>query len=230
MQVPRTRGLISGLVLIVLGIWGAIIPFVGPYFNYGFTPDSGFSFTWGRLWLDILPGVLALVGGLLLVGGANRGNLGLGSWLGIVAGAWFVIGPSVSTLWNHGMPDHGGPIGSGTGLHFVEQIGFFYALGALILYFAATTLGRISVRGVRDAERAGEAAGAEGAHRRTGRDEGTGRQAAPATAPRREAAREPAPARGPEGEGTGGGGIRGGAPRGGGADDPDAGGGARRMG
>ena len=33
---PRSRGIVVGLCLVALGIWGAIIPFVGPYFHYAF--------------------------------------------------------------------------------------------------------------------------------------------------------------------------------------------------
>ena len=36
----RTRGGISGIMLILLGACGAVIPFVGPYFGYAYTPDT----------------------------------------------------------------------------------------------------------------------------------------------------------------------------------------------
>jgi len=57
MRVPRTRGAGSGLMLILLGAWGALIPFVGPYFHFAYTPDAAWTWTWGRFFLEIVPGV-----------------------------------------------------------------------------------------------------------------------------------------------------------------------------
>ena len=34
LQMRRSRGAFSGFLLILLGLWGALIPFVGPYFHY----------------------------------------------------------------------------------------------------------------------------------------------------------------------------------------------------
>src|SRR5262245_44482263 len=45
MQMPRSRGAMSGFLLILLGAWGALIPFVGPYFNFAFTPDQEWFWT-----------------------------------------------------------------------------------------------------------------------------------------------------------------------------------------
>ena len=63
---PRSRGLVVGLCLVVLGIWGAIIPFVGPYFHYAFINLQRWHFIYGRLWLDIIPGAATFFAGLLL--------------------------------------------------------------------------------------------------------------------------------------------------------------------
>jgi hypothetical protein len=43
LRVPRSRGAVSGVALILLGLWGALIPFVGPYFHYAYTPDTGWT-------------------------------------------------------------------------------------------------------------------------------------------------------------------------------------------
>src|SRR5262249_52014882 len=48
LQVPRSRGAVSGLLLVLLGLWGALIPLVGPYFHYAYTPDSAWTLTAGR--------------------------------------------------------------------------------------------------------------------------------------------------------------------------------------
>ena len=34
LRVRRSKGAIGGLLLALLGSWGALIPFVGPYFHY----------------------------------------------------------------------------------------------------------------------------------------------------------------------------------------------------
>ena len=72
MWVPRSRGAVSGILLIVLGVWGALIPFVGPYFSFSFVPDEEWTWTSGRGWLEMLPGVVTVIGGILLLLSANR--------------------------------------------------------------------------------------------------------------------------------------------------------------
>ena len=47
----RSRGAMSGFLLILLGVWGALIPFVGPYFDFAFTPDQAWAWTDARGWL-----------------------------------------------------------------------------------------------------------------------------------------------------------------------------------
>src|ERR1700759_383238 len=78
MRLPRTTGLLSGLIVIVLGVWGALIPFIGPYFHYAFGNFDKWHFTSNRLWLDVVPGVVAVVGGWMLFTGsrAKSGLLG----------------------------------------------------------------------------------------------------------------------------------------------------------
>jgi hypothetical protein len=149
MYVARSRGMLSGLLLVLLGLWGALIPFVGPYFSYAYTPDQAWVWTWGRFWLEVLPGVAAILGGLMLIGTAHRAVGVFAGWLASAAGAWFVVGPTLSRLWNPPFGSAGRPVGDTTRQVF-EQIGFFYGLGAVILFLAAQALGRFTVRSVRD--------------------------------------------------------------------------------
>jgi hypothetical protein len=151
MRIPRTRGALSGFLLIILGIWGALIPFIGPYFKYSYTPDSTWTWTAGRLWLEVVPGVVAIVGGLILLTTANRANAVIGGWLASAAGAWFVVGPVVSRLWGGDAGDAGSPVG-GNKRQVIEQLGFFSGLGVVILFLAAHAAGRVTVRSVRDLE------------------------------------------------------------------------------
>lgn len=141
-------------MLVLLGAWGAIAPFIGPSFNFAFTPDKSWQWTAGRGWYEVLPGVVAFVGGLLLLFAAKRSVTLLGAWLGVLAGAWFIVGPPLSTQISLGSIGH--PQGSNSGLRIAEELAFFSGLGALILFFAAAAFGRLSVvtlRDVRSAER-----------------------------------------------------------------------------
>src|ERR1700712_877885 len=107
MQIPRTRGAASGLLLIVLGIWGALIPFVGPYFDFAYSPEQPWVWTEARGWLEVLPGAVAVVGGFLLLSSRNRATAMLGGWLGVIAGAWFVTGRAFAQVLAVG--EAGGP-------------------------------------------------------------------------------------------------------------------------
>jgi hypothetical protein len=163
MRVVRSRGALSGFLIMLLGLWGALIPFVGPYFHYAYTPDTVWTWTAGRLWLMILPGAAAVVAGLLLMTTANRSVGVFAGWLASLAGAWFIVGPVLGRLWNGAEGAAGTPVG-GTARQVWEQIGFFDGLGAVILFLGALALGRFTVTSVRDlraAERARGVAPAE---------------------------------------------------------------------
>jgi hypothetical protein len=83
----------------------------------------------------------------------NRATGVFAGWLAAAAGTWFIVGQTVSTIWNHGASQAGRPLGS-TFLRMIEQLGYFYAVGAAILFLAALALGRLSVVSARDVLRA----------------------------------------------------------------------------
>jgi hypothetical protein len=142
MSVPRSRGAACGLLIVLLGIWGGLMPYIGSSFDYTFTPDSTWTWTAGRFWLELLPGLAAVLGGVVLIISGNRLVATLGGWLAAAAGAWFVVGPLVSPLWNTDFI--GQPVGDKVD-RSVEQIGLFYGLGAAIVFLAAFALGRLAV-------------------------------------------------------------------------------------
>ncbi|WP_238815324.1 hypothetical protein [Nocardia brasiliensis] len=148
LRIPRSRGALGGLAVLLLGIWGALIPFLGPYFDFAFTPDEAWVWTSARGWLEVLPGGCAIVGGFLMLTSRNRLVAGFGGWLAAAAGVWFVIGPFVADLLRLGAV--GDPVATSDLKRTVLQLTFFYGLGALILFFAASSLGRLSVRSARD--------------------------------------------------------------------------------
>src|SRR5258705_12015925 len=108
LQMPRSRGAASGFLLILLGAWGALIPFVGPYFDFAFTPDQEWTWTIARGWLEVLPGAATVVGGLLLLGSRNRATAMIGGWLAVLAGACVVGGRALAGPL--GIGDVGAPV------------------------------------------------------------------------------------------------------------------------
>ena len=154
LQMRRSRGAFSGFLLMLLGLWGALIPFIGPYFHYAYTPDKAWTYNTGRLWLELLPGAAVFFGGFLLVIARGRHIAMFGALLAAAAGAWFTLGPVLSPLWNHHIPMGGSPASATVYMRIMEQIGFFTALGVVIVFVAAAALGRISsvASGIREIE------------------------------------------------------------------------------
>jgi hypothetical protein len=131
-----------------LGIGGALIPFVGPYFDFSFTPDRAWAWTGARGWLEVLPGAATAVGGFLLLSSRNRFTAMLGGWLTVFAGSWFVMGRAVAGPW--GLGDVGTPVAATEAKRTALELTYFYGLGALIIFLGAVPLGRLSVRSARD--------------------------------------------------------------------------------
>ncbi|WP_240630981.1 hypothetical protein [Mycolicibacterium sp. GF69] len=159
MRMPRSRGAASGFLLILLGAWGALAPFIGPLFDFAYSPNQAWMWTTGRGWLQVLPGVVTVLGGLLLLMSRNRATAMFGGWLAVAGGAWFIIGRALAGPL--GMGDAGVPVAATEAKRVALELAFFYGLGALIVFLGAAALGRISVRSVRDVEWADRPVAAE---------------------------------------------------------------------
>jgi hypothetical protein len=158
LRVPRSRGALSGVLLVLLGLWGGLIPFVGPYADFAYTPNNTWVFNADRFWLNVLPALAVGLGGLIVLFSANRAVAVFGAWLATLGGGWFIVGPTVSPLWKAaGVSATGAPIGT-EAKQVAEQLAFFTGLGALAVFFAALALGRFTVVGIREARYAREAA------------------------------------------------------------------------
>lgn len=157
-RVPRTRGVLCGFLLVLLGAWAGLAPFIGPYFNFAYTPDTNWTYTSGRLWLEILPGAGAFLGGLIVMSSVHRVFAMFGGCLASLAGAWLVVGPPLSGMYS--IPHVGTPVGTHK-RQVLETLGFFTGLGVLIVFLAAVALGRFAVIGIREVEEAEEEAEAE---------------------------------------------------------------------
>ena len=138
----RTRGALTGLGLMLLGAWGAVIPFVGPYFDYSYSPDTTWTWTAARGYLEVAPGAVTFVAGLVLLMTRNRFVGVAAGWSAIVAGAWFVVGPLLAPLWDANAL--GRPTGGARDIA-LQQIGIFFGLGGAIMLLAGIAVGRFSM-------------------------------------------------------------------------------------
>src|SRR5947209_11004764 len=132
-----------GLLLVALGAWGGLVPFVGHYFHFALGPDKSWDWTTARLYLDVLPGVATVLGGLILMGAGPRGSARLGALLALAGGIWFAIGPEISQLRHAG-----GAQGAGHGSahrQMLEMLTYHTGLGVVIAALAAYALPRFPV-------------------------------------------------------------------------------------
>jgi hypothetical protein len=139
---------VSGSLLILLGAWGGLVPFIGPYFGYFYGPDKTWVFNSDRLWLSVLPAAAAFVGGLIVLA-APRASAPA-ALLAALGGVWLVVGAPVLAVVKPGTgpgapgTSPGAMFGAAT-MHMLENIGFFSGLGVVIVFFGALALGRSGV-------------------------------------------------------------------------------------
>jgi hypothetical protein len=138
-----------------------LVPFFGPSFDFTYAPgpDTTWHWTAARGWLEVLPGAVAVLGGLLLILSANRIVTMVAAWLAAAAGAWLVIAPAMADPLdlNLGTPNPA----SSVGVRALESILYFLGIGAAIVFVASLALGRLSVHGLKDVRAAERRAAAE---------------------------------------------------------------------
>ena len=135
-----------GLLLAALGAWGAIVPFVGPKFDYPFPAGSDVSaWHWSETaWqLSLLPGIATFYGGMILLGllGTVRIAPAVGALVALAGGAWFVLGAEFSRLWTT-------PPADGTGSDWMiiaTNVGYHEGLGVAIAALSAFALGMLTL-------------------------------------------------------------------------------------
>jgi hypothetical protein len=147
-HMPRTRGAVTGLLLILLGAWGALVPFFGPHINWAYATDPAWTWTAAKGWLEVLPGAAAAVGGLLLLVSGNRASAAFGGWLAALAGAWFVVGRAFTSTLGSG--DVGQPVAATDLKRALLEVTYFTGLGALIVFLGGAAVARVAVRHARD--------------------------------------------------------------------------------
>jgi hypothetical protein len=127
----------AGLVILIAGLWGGLVPFVGPSFHFALGPAHTWTWSSGRFFLSVLPALAAVIGGLLLLGRGPRAGGRIGALLALVGGIWFAIGPTVSLLW---ATDAVGLAHGAKATRMLEMLTYHTGLGVLIATFAAYAL------------------------------------------------------------------------------------------
>ena len=146
---------LAGVVTTLLGIWGGIIPFIGPSFSYSADGSAAWKMTSAHLWLAVIPGAVAFVCGLVMllvaprtVTGSGRGALGLAGLFAVLAGAWFVVGdlawPVVTTATGYfvaaaPLRELGYQVGYGLGPGLLIVLGGAFALGWIARHQVVST-------------------------------------------------------------------------------------------
>jgi hypothetical protein len=156
LHMPRSRGAVSGLLLLILGAWGALIPFIGPYFHFAYPPGQAWVWSTARAWLEVFPGLVTAAGGFLLLISGNRATAMFGGWLAVISGVWFIVGRTLAPTLRLG--DIGRPLATTDAKRAVVEIGSFSGLGALIVFLGGAVLARVTIRTARDVELARQAA------------------------------------------------------------------------
>ena len=116
---------------------------IGPIFNFGFFNDNTWDFSAKQWELQLIPGGVAVLGGLLLMT-PSSGLGSFGALLAFAAGGWLIVSPVLYPLWSSGDVKTFGS----EGMKALRWVGHFYGPGGLILYFAGYAHGLFSRRTV----------------------------------------------------------------------------------
>ncbi len=146
-SVTSDRARRTGLILIILGFVGALVPFVGPSFDFGMGDTPAWTWTEGRATLHLAPGIAAMVGGLMLMRGRARDTQRLGAIVAAAGGTWFIIAPTLHPLWATPSMDMGGMSGMGDSAlsSALSSLVYHYGTGVVIALLAAYALGSLAV-------------------------------------------------------------------------------------
>jgi hypothetical protein len=132
-----------GVLVIAVSAWGGIVAYVGPTFDFD-TGSTTTAWVWTQShWtLMLTAGVVGIVGGILMMAPVGVAVARLGAALALVAGGWFVLGPTLAPLWQHGGITTSGSDGvSGSRTQRVlEGVGYHYGTGTVLMLLGALAL------------------------------------------------------------------------------------------
>lgn len=125
---------VAGIVLIMLGLFAGIIPFVGPLFGFGMGPDPAWIMTTSRLVRHVIPAAAVIIGGAMLLPRARTFRT-TGATLAILGGAWLTVAPIVLGRGGEGVP----PL-----IDIVRPLAYHFATGVAVAVLAGFAAGRMS--------------------------------------------------------------------------------------
>jgi hypothetical protein len=140
---------VLGLLTIAIGAWGGIVAYLGPSFGYDASSSGSWYWDWQHSLLYLIPGAVAVVTGLWMWAlaarthaGSGRFGAGLAGLLLLAAGAWFVLGPVVWTLF-YSTPVFGpaSPMNN-----FLHQLGYNLGPGLILVALGGMTLSHAAIR------------------------------------------------------------------------------------
>jgi hypothetical protein len=139
-----TRAVIPiGVLMALLGAWALFVPLVGPYFGFGFHTDETWVFSERHWTLSLAPGLAVMIAGLGMAL-PNRVARWVFGMLGLLGGAWLVLGPSLYPLWNPG--DQIQPISASETTTALLWTGYYYGVGALVIFLSGLAEGLVAGR------------------------------------------------------------------------------------
>lgn len=124
-----------GFLVMLLGAWGGIVAYAGPRLHFRMAPGPAWQWTTAHWELHAAPGGAAVLGGLLLLIFAPRVPARFGALLALLAGAWFVVGPVLASMWLGAGAET--QVASATLSGAARPLGYHYAVGGLIVAGAA---------------------------------------------------------------------------------------------
>ena len=145
---------VTGVLIIAIGVFATIIPFIGPLFGFGMGPDpQPWVLTTPRIVRHLIPGIAAIVGGIMLLP-RMRASRSVGATLAVLAGIWLTIAPVVLGRVAAGPP---------AVVDILRPLAYHYGVGVLIAGLGGFALGRVSGRRAAEAD---ETSAAESVSRR----------------------------------------------------------------
>jgi hypothetical protein len=133
----------AGLLIVLLGAWGGIVPYVGPLFGFSGDGSGAWRWTFSHALLNLAPGAVALAFGLLIMVAcrslAGRPVLALAGLVVAVCGAWFIIGPLAWPVMRSGAAYF---VGARPLRELAFWIGYSLGPGSLLIGLGAFAIGR----------------------------------------------------------------------------------------
>jgi hypothetical protein len=131
----------AGVVAVLVSAWGAIVPYVGPLFNYSGDGSAAWRWSLPHAALALAPGAFGVLLGLFVIAesrgivvGRGRLSLATAGTLLMVCGAWFAVGPLAWPVVSNG----GGYFVASTHLRVLAyEVGYSIGTGLILVVCGA---------------------------------------------------------------------------------------------